>query len=948
MYRRVGVILLALALLPALLLAGTTGKIKGKVIDRENGDALPGANVAVVGTTLGGAADLNGEYFILNLPAGTYELRASFIGYQTVTIKSIRVVADLTEEINFALASEAIEAAEIIITAERPIFEKNATNTVRIVDAEQLSQLPVRGAVDAVSLQAGVVVAEGSGGVGNNPVLNVRGGRGNEASVIVDGVLQNDPLMGVQSGQISSGAIEQVSAQLGGFEAKFGQAQSAVINITTKRGASRYAVGGEMISSELTDDYGYNIYNMSISGPILPGNDQHTFFALGERNYFSDGNPSALGLRIPTANINRSTLPGNTSDLYRFSLKTTHTFGDLQAQLSGNGSLRNGRVYIHNYAKNAAHHIPRFDDDNFGGSVRLTYTLSPRAFMNLTGTYRSIYFEQGDPLFFDNLEAYGDTLQNAELRASGIGQGARPGRDGVGVFFDSARLVDNYIKQDVRDFGLNIDMTSQVGKHLLEVGAGFLRHKIHFWNLSPVRLANGIRDNPDTPANEADFNADGVVDASDREARFLQTSVFNTYYGFTPTGEKDDASARKPIEAYFYLQDKIELKDLVLNLGLRFDYFDAKSEKLRNRQRPFAFGNSQIFDDEDFVPTEAEYDLAPRIGLGFPVTDRTIFHAQYGKFIQRARLIDLYWSRNRFDQLLTDSNFTIQPGDIESERTTQYEAGLRQTLGDNVALDITAFYKDVQGLVNITTNFFLKGNSQLNYLAPTNTDFGTVKGLAVKFDMRRTNYLTLSFDYTYSLAEGTGSSQVSSFTAAFRNNNGEVPKAIAPLDFDQRHTLVGNVDFRIPQGEGGPLETLGANLLISYNSGRPYTPLETQDVLANATNFGDTRGYVNSAYGPGAFRLDLKVDRTFDLGRLRLIPYFWVINLTDEDNAVTVYRSTGDEFSSGFLETPAGRNAIAGAADPVAFVNDYKALEQNPANFGVPRQIRLGLKVNFQ
>jgi hypothetical protein len=500
--------------------------------------------------------------------------------------------------------------------------------------------------------------------------------------------------------------------------------------------------------------------------------------------------------------------------------------------------------------------------------------------------------------------------------------------------------------------GLNFDATSQQGKHLFEFGAGYSATKVNYFAIAPTIVAVGIRDNPATPVNEADVNSDGAVNALDREQRFLSAFALNNHYGFTATGEKDNDTAKKPREAYVYLQDKIELQDLVLNLGLRFDYFDAKGEKLRSRETPYGFGATSIerqtFEDSDFLPTEAEYDFSPRVGIGFPVTDRTIFHAQYGKFIQRPRLIDMYWSRNRYDRLLNDDNFTVLTGDITSEKTTQYEFGVRQTLGDNVALDLTAFYKDVQDLVNFTQTKYRAGASTGIYLGPTNTDFGTIRGFALKFDMRRTNYVALSLDYTFSLAEGTGSSQNSSFVASFRNDNGEIPKTISPLDFDQRHTLVGNVDVRVPKGVGGFLETLGGNLLISYNSGRPYTPLEEQNPLENNTNFGDARGFVNSAYGPGSFRLDLKVDRTVDIGRLRLVPYVWVINLTDQQNAVAVYRSTGDEFTAGYLETPNGQRSIANSPDPAAFVQDFRTLERDPTNFGVPRQIRLGLKLNFQ
>ncbi len=942
--------LVAIALLvPAMLFAQATGKIAGKVIDKETGDPLPGANVVLVGTTLGAATNVNGEFYILGVPPGRHDLQANFIGYNKLTVKDVRAVAGLTEEIDFELSSEALFVEELVVIAEKKVFEKNATNTIRVVDADQINQLPIRGATSAVSIQAGVVVNEGSGGVGDNATVNIRGGRGNETAYYVDGVLQNDVLYGTNSGQVSNDAIEQVSMQVGGFEAKYGQAQSGVINITTKSGRSNYSFGTEGITSELTDNYGYNIYSFNLAGPILPGNANHTFFATVERNDFEEGNPHSLGLKIPSAGIDSDILPENDEDLWRWSAKTSHAMGDFRMQLTGTGSQRNARGYIHSYAKNNAEHNTRIEDDNFSYSARLTHNFSPSTFWNVRATSRLINYAEGDGVHFDNLEAYGDTTQNVRMRELGVSQGSRAPEDSTGIFFENGRVSNGYEEYKILTNGLHLDLTTQWNKHLFEFGAGFNQNRINYYDIAPARLAVGIRDDLDTPNDERDFNNDGVVNDTDTFDRYTQQSVSNNFYGYTADGKQDNDTARKPKEAYLYVQDKVELGDLVLNLGLRFDYFDAKGEKLRDRVNPFAFGDDQIFDDADFEATEAEYDLVPRIGIGFPVSDNTIFHAQYGKFIQRPRLIDLYWSRNRFNRLISDNNFTMQVGDLESEETIQYEAGVRKTIGANVAIDFTAFYKDVKGLVNIAQVKFNRGIQQEIYMTPTNTDFGTVRGFAFKFDLRRTHNIAASFDYTFSLAEGTGSSQSSSFVAAFRNDDGDTPKAIAPLNFDQRHTLSGNLDLRIPQGVGGILQRTGANLLLTYHSGRPYTPLESQDVLASTTNFGDTRGYINSANGPSQFRLDLKVEKIMNAGAWRIQPYLEVINLTDQRNVNTVFRSTGDEETTGFLNTPAGQNAIDGSpTGSAAFISDYTAFEQNPTRFGIPRQIRLGLRLNYR
>ncbi|MFN3695672.1 MAG: hypothetical protein ACK4UV_11740, partial [Ignavibacterium sp.] len=320
------------------------------------------------------------------------------------------------------------------------------------------------------------------------------------------------------------------------------------------------------------------------------------------------------------------------------------------------------------------------------------------------------------------------------------------------------------------------------------------------------------------------------------------------------------------------------------------------------------------------------------------------------KFIQQPSLNQLYAARFDYDFLLSDAQATFLNGQVNSEETTQYEVGFRQVLGNVAALNITAFYKNTRGLINQQVIFFSRtpGGATEEYYTPTNSDFGTIKGLAFSLDVARVSYFSMALNYTYSIAEGTGSSTSSNFVAAFRNTGRDrVPKVIAPLDFDQRHTGTINVDFYVPKGDLGILELLSANVLISFNSGRPYTPLKEQNLLVGATNYGDTKGYVNSAYGPGNFRVDLKLEKGFALGNAMFTPYLWIENLFDADNVVNVYRSTGSPLTTGWLSTPNGRTYAESTPNPEKFKQDYQSLERNPFNFGIPRTIKLGFKVNF-
>ncbi len=917
-----------------------TGKLAGKVVDSETKEPLIGANVVILNTSLGAACDVNGKYYILNITPGTYDVQFSFVGYGQKVIKDVRIVSGVTYELNVEL-TPGITISEIVVSDKR-LIEAKATNTVKVIDSETIERLPVIGVENIASLQAGVVKADGSGGAAGNATLNVRGGRGGEVVYIVDGVVQNDPLWGSNFSQVSNAAIEQISFQVGGYEAKYGQAQSGIVNVTTKAGSPKYTAYGNVLTSSFTDPYGYNLYTVAVGGPIIPGNPDNTFFVSAERGWFLDGEPSAIGISFPSIGYYSDYKPHNTDAVWRYTAKTRFEFSkSMNLQLSGNLVQRDFRSFVYSYAKNNPEHNPRVLRDNFSVSARLSQNLGSSSFWNLTFGYKGYTQEQGDGIFFDDLEAYGDTLKNPYMPAQA--DDSELLRDEVGIFPAKGKVNDYYRKINNRSFVGDFNFTSQVNKHLFEVGGGFTYSLLRYYSISPMTLAKNIREYVTVTGD--------TIPAKSRLERFEREQPYRL--GYDVLGNElaigEDLGPAQPLLAYGYLQDRFELEDLVLNLGVRFDYFDSKAKIIKNPELPFAGGtNPNDFDDGDFTTKKPEFHISPRIGIGFPVTESTVFHAQYGKFIQEPRLIDLYPFLRRLKLLIQTADFSLVDGYIESEITTQYEVGFRQILGDNAAaLNITAFYKNTQGLTNQQVKYFYRtpGGERLKIFTTANADFGTVKGVAISLNIPKISYFSMQFDYTYSIAEGTGSSQSSSLIAAFRNDN-DVPKVIAPLSFDQRHTGIILVDFYVPKGDLGIFELTNINFLISFASGRPYTPLETQNLLQGSSNWGDTKGYVNSAYGPGTFRVDLKMEKTFPLGdALSMTPYLQIENLFDADNAVSVWRSTGSPYTTNYLATEEGKKLVKQNGEK--WKQDYESLERNPGNFGIPRLIKLGFKVNF-
>ena len=182
--------ILLLISLPALLFGQSSGKLVGVVKDKGTNEPLPGVNISLEGTTMGAASDVDGYFVILNVPVGTYTVRANFIGYQDVFMEKVRVSADVTAEVNFNLSETAIEGQAVVITAEKPLVEKHITQSVSLVTSDDLENMPVRGFNNVIATQNSVVVQDGN--------VHIRGGRHDEVGYYIDGASSIDPLTNTQ------------------------------------------------------------------------------------------------------------------------------------------------------------------------------------------------------------------------------------------------------------------------------------------------------------------------------------------------------------------------------------------------------------------------------------------------------------------------------------------------------------------------------------------------------------------------------------------------------------------------------------------------------------------------------------------------------------------------------------------------------------------------------
>jgi hypothetical protein len=230
-----------------------------------------------------------------------------------------------------------------------------------------------------------------------------------------------------------------------------------------------------------------------------------------------------------------------------------------------------------------------------------------------------------------------------------------------------------------------------------------------------------------------------------------------------------------------------------------------------------------------------------------------------------------------------------------------------------------------------------------------NHDFGTVKGIDASLKMRRTRNITAEINYSLSFATGTGSYATSQSNVAWTNN--ERPIRVSPLEFDQRHKLTGIMDIRAAKGQGPKigstylLENAGVNFLLTAASGTPYTPIEIVNEITMGAFSPVPVATVNSRTAPWNYRLDLKANKTFAISRLSFDVYVWVINVFDRKNVVEVYEGSGLADNTGWLATQDGQAFVSEFSENG--VEKYNIKQRNPMHYDTPRQVRLGLRMNF-
>jgi len=1030
-----GFAVLALCVVFAGTAEAQTGKLTGIVTDAQSGAPLEGAQVILEGTGISALTGSNGRFFIVNVPPGTYAVLVRRIGYTSARFTNVLVQIDVTRAIDADLApTGAVGVEEIVVTAEEvPLIAPGVTGSGSNLRAEEIAALPVTNIAGVLSLQQGFLQVPQNTDIVSftdsrrNPAtpVRIRGGRGGETLSLIDGFPINNFVFGGPAFDITREAVEQIDFQRGGFEPQYGNALSGIINIATREGGTSLAgavswttssVGGALGSrpDELRQ---YDQLEGYVSGPIPGTANKARFMVSGRTQDGKDGvfefdddvlDFDALQNTAATNDLNTGWRAFGYDHQYDLLGKLTYylqptlkvsvnaityrrqrlpydfdyllTYGDplaSEAITSLTDTLRVGTG-----AGNTGNRVYR---DVVQGSIWVKRDFVSGKWDHVLGrwsyTVGASYFDQQRETcnFFQGVclgDRFADINFNGRFVAPGISLGPTQGTD---EFFGGERL---------KTVAGRADISGQVtDHHQLQFGAFYQRHDLEFREIRNL----GINDVIVVPSGYQATPWDGALYLQDRIEYDFITIKLGARFDFGRAGGLFFANPRDPTNGTraddvcngtVFASQPFTYTDPSGGSHTGFDACTA--ERIFEGTSTLLDSAARVAQQDDFVESSRRTQFSPRIGVSFPLSERSQVFFNFGRYSQNPLYNNLYTNTGIGtlagpDEGVCDADAVkVLPGsttpstechpiiapstgqssfignpNLLIEKTTSYEVGFATELGRDYALQVTLFNKDQYGLSGVAVGgvdaegnqVFDPGTTYDNTALPgysvlLNRDFATVRGVEIAIRKRLSNFWSFNINYAYSQATTNAAPPDREFQSQIEEGD---PAALGEIrsEIDQPHVFNASVIFRVGQEEPTSMAWLNrilsnaaASVTFRAASGLPYTP------TLSFTGFGDDQLERNSGRAPGTAVLDAQLSKDFALSGVRMGAFVRATNLLNSQGCVQVFATTGRCDVGSIDQSRARQGNTVGENSPTTFYD-------RPQFFQAGRSILAGARVSF-
>ena len=913
-----------------------SGKITGVVTDA-SGVSMRSVNVIIDGTTRGASTDADGRYFILNVEPGTYSVRASFVGFRAVTQSEVVVNINRTTTVDFVLEEASVEGEEVLVIAVRPDVEADQTATLEIIRPEDVEQI------------AGVT--DLSGVLGLQAEVNdghFRGGRSNEELYVLAGMGIVNPLNSSRSFTPMLSAVEEVEVITSGFSAEYGNAMSGVINISTKEGGPVWSSRAE-VRSRLPQykHFGGSVFDPA-TNPYIRLMDRLDWWKAPDPE--NDDKPRWQGAvgRGFGSRVDPEEGAQLAYDLWRRTHRdigyeyNNKWDGLLDFTLGGPLSERS-RLFVATQLSRVWPMLPTPDADRQAQVMgNLVFKPSPGVKLKVSGLFGSIY------------------QQELSYSAGGFYRWVYDRVIGANKVLDRSAglgLVYSHVLSDRTYYELTLNgMYTRLDEGVDVISPDRFRDDIYdrsvwerlYWEDG---FRTGVMDDDFFNERSWTYSAVGFITSQVSNNHQIKAGLQGNLYNIDVENRLNHSSqssalreyySARPYEGAVYVQDKMEFEGMVANVGLRLDFYDQNTEYYADTFSPFRDPeNPAVISERSAATSDTPVvaRLQPRLGFSFPISERAVFHLNYGNYLKRPGLESLIGRRTT---LFNDNLGTFEPRRLgnpllKPEETKSYDVGLVLGVARGFTLDVSGYYKDVKNLIQRVV--YIDSNDNL-YETLGNRDYANIRGFSLRLNKRR-GLISGSVRYHFSVATGKNSTPTGRSPIIDETNEQTQPPSPRDilLNYDRRHAFVFVAGINLPGTWGPriagahPLGRLRINFLQDSRSGRPYTPSEL---------LGDNFAKLNTLRAPWEHNTDLKVTKGIRAGASQLDVFFEVFNL---------FNARIFDYNRVFLDSETLRRYEEGHdieyALPDSNNPDFAALQTFRIYDNVPRSVRFGLVVNI-